>query len=272
MNTMKMKTISTCILAAMLLLAYPVLGQTDANALETALHGKPLGLRSYSADSVAKFTWIDGKLVPDTILLYGLGAFFPDTVRQKGSKILIEGQYSTLVLSGGKMAPMGKLPMRLEVELQGANPAVVIPQLQALLFFPSLKATMDALPEYVSDFLPFPIEGKFQSTCHCVHVLQEGKWTKLEASTTKITPPGFIKMASNDSLNQMAIDAKVSGTITLIYLVAETGRIDEVWVAKPLDAGIDTAAAKLGRDNMLQPAMLDGKPVGTVLIQTIPVN
>jgi hypothetical protein len=269
---MKMKMICTCTLAAMMLLASPLLGQTDAPGLETALHGKPLGLRSYSADSVAKFTWVGGKLVPETILLYGLGAFFTDTVRLKGSTILIEGQYSTLVLSGGKLAPMGKVPMRLEVELQGVSPATVIPQLQASLFFPSLKDTMDNLPDYVSDFLPFPVEGKFQSSCHCIHVLQDGKWNKLDAVTTKITPPAFIKMASNDSLNQMAIDAKVSGTITLIYMVAETGRIDEVWVAKPLDPGIDAAAAKLGRDNLLRPASLDGKPVGTVLIQTIPIN
>ena len=51
-----------------------------------------------------------------------------------------------------------------------------------------------------------------------------------------------------------------------------TGRVDEVWLAKPLSATLDESAAKSGRDNIFQPATLDGKPVGTVLIQTIPVN
>jgi len=48
---------------------------------------------------VVKYTWVDGKLLPDPIVLHGLEAFFTDTVRQKGSKILIEGQVEPLVLA-----------------------------------------------------------------------------------------------------------------------------------------------------------------------------
>ena len=69
---MKIRMICTCILAAAMLLARPVSGQTDASALEAALHGKALGLRSYSADPVAKYTWVDGKLLPDPIVLHGV--------------------------------------------------------------------------------------------------------------------------------------------------------------------------------------------------------
>jgi hypothetical protein len=263
--------ISTCILAAAMLLARPVLGQTDATALEAALHGKHLGLLSYSADSVVRFTYVDGKLLQDPILLHGLGVFTPDTVRQKGSKILIEGQFGSLVLSGGSIHLTESLPMRIEVDLQGANAATVIPQLQALLFFPSLGATLKGLPEYVSDFLPFPIDAKLQPACHCVRVSQDGKWTKLEENDPKLKPPVFLKMATNPALNQMAIDAKISGTLTLIYYVSETGRVAEVWLAKPLGGGLNDSAAKTGWDNVLQPATLDGKPVGSVLIQTLPL-
>ena len=72
---MRIRTICTCILAAIMLLARPVSAQTDATALEAALHGKHLGLLSYSADPVAKFTYVDGKLLPGPIVLHGLGAF-----------------------------------------------------------------------------------------------------------------------------------------------------------------------------------------------------
>jgi len=267
-----MKTIWICLLAATMLLARPVMGQTDAAALETVLHGKALGLLSYSADSVVKFTYVDGKLIQDPLLMHGLGAFFPDTVRQKGSKILIEGQFSTLVLSSGKLAPMEKLPMRIEVELQGASPAVVFPKLQSLLFFPSIKAAIDGLPEYVSDFLPYPFDGKLQSACHCVHVFQDGKWIKLQGDFSKLTAPTFIKKVENPKLNQMAIDAKISGTITLVYYVADSGRVDELWLAKPLSMELDESAARTGRDNIFNPATLEGKPVGSILIQTVPVN
>jgi hypothetical protein len=260
---MKIRMICTCILAAAMLLAHPVSGQTDATALEASLHGKALGLRIYSADPVVKYTWVDGKLLSDPIVLHGLGAFFPDTVRQKGSKVLIEGQVEPLVLAGGGIHPMGKLPMRLEVDLQGANPAAVLPQLQALLFFPSLGAALKGLPEYVADMLPYPTDVKFQPACHCFHVSQDGKWTKIDIGSTNFAAPVNIKKAANPGLDQMAIDEKTSGTITLIYLVSETGRVDDT---------LDESAAKSERDNVFQPATLDGKPVGTVLIQTIPVN
>ncbi len=269
---MKIRMICTCILAATVLLAHPVLAQTDASALEAALHGKALGLRIYSADPVVKYTWVDGKLLPDPIVLHGLEAFFTDTVRQKGSKILIEGQVEPLVLAGGAIHPMGKLPMRLEVDLQGANPAAVLPQLQALLFFPSLGAALKGLPEYVADMLPFPSDIKFQPACHCFHVFQDGKWVQVDANNPKLIAPAIIKQASNPGLDQMAIDAKISGTITLIYYVSDTGRVDEVWLAKPLGAGLNESAAKSIWDNIFQPAKLDGKPIGTILVQTIPVN
>ena len=269
---MKIRMICTCILAAAMLLARPVSGQTDAAALEAALHGKPLGLRSYSADPVVKYTWVDGKLLPDPIVLHGIEAFFTDTVRQKGSRVLIEGEVEPLVLAGGSIHPMGKLPMRLEVDLQGANPAAVLPQLQALLFFPSLGAALKGLPEYVADMLPYPTNVKFQPACHCFHVSQEGKWTRIDIGNTNFAAPVNMKKAANPGLDQMAIDEKISGTITLIYLVSETGRVNEVWLAKPLSATLDESATKSERDNVFQPATLDGKPVGTVLVQTIPVN
>jgi hypothetical protein len=272
MDCMKTKSICICILAAATLLARPVLGQTDVTALETALQGKHLGLRSFSADSVTQFTYVDGKLLQTPALLHGLGAFTPDTVRQKGSKILIEGKFGSLVLSGGSIHLTETLPMRIEVELQGASPATVIPQLQSLLFFPSLGAALKGLPEYVADMLPFPVDAKLQLACHCFHVSQDAKWTNIDIGSTNFAAPVNIKKATNPGLDQMAIDEKLSGTITLIYVITDAGRVDEVWLAKPLSATLDESAAKSERDNVFQPATLDGKPVGTVLLQTIPVN
>ena len=94
----------------------------------------------------------------------------------------------------------------------------------------------------------------------------------MDGSNPNLAAPGFIKMVPNPALNQMAIDAKVSGTITFIYLVSDMGGVDELWLAKPLGANLDESAAKTSREDMFKPATLNGKPVGTPLVRTIPVN
>ncbi len=267
-----MKKILILVLAASALLVRPAICQTDAAALETAIHGKAFGLKGYPADPVVKYTWLGGKAVPGPVDLHAMMAFFPDTVRLKSGKILIEGQSSTLVKSGPKLAPMGKVPMRLEIDLQGADAATVIPQLQGGLFFPGLKAALDGLPPEISDMVPFPADGVYHATCNCAYIQQDGKWVKLEANDPKLSALAFIKMTKNEGLDQKGIDLKVSGSISLIYFISDIGRVDEVWVAKPLNPEVDALAAKGGRENLFRPAMYEGKPVGTVLLQTIPVN
>lgn len=258
--------------AAALAVGRPALAQTDAASLETAIHGKAFGVRGYPADPVVKYTWIGGKLLPGFVDLHGMMVFFPDTVRMKGGKVLIEGQASTLVKNGPKLAPMGKVPMRLEIDLQGADAATVFPQLQGALFFPSLKAALDNLPPPLTDMVPFPADGVYRSTCNCAYIDQDGKWVKLEAGDPKLSAPSVLKTVPNPALDQKAIDLKVSGTISLIYVLSDVGRADEVWVAKPLSPEVDALAAKGGRAATIRPANYDGHPVGTVLLQTIPVN
>ena len=78
-------------------------------------------------------------------------------------------------------------------------------------------------------------------------------------------------MVPNPALNKMAINAKLSGTITFIYLVSDMGRVDELWLAKPF-GDLDESAAKTSRRRHVKPATLNGKPIGTPLVRTIPVN
>jgi hypothetical protein len=243
-----------------------------AQALEDALHGKPLALKTYSADAVARYTWVDGKLIPGPIDMHGFKFFISDTVRLKGGKLTIEGQSSTLVLNAGKLAPMGKTPMRLEIDLGAADAAKVLPELQADLFFPGIAVALHSLPEQVRDFIPFPADGIYQPRCHCSYIEDDGKWVRLEANDPKLGALGFVNTASDPGLVQKAIDAKVSGSLTLIYLVSSAGRVDEVWIAKPLGSGLDESATKTGRQNIFKPATYEGKPVGAIMMQTLPVN
>ena len=94
---MRIRTICTCILAAAMLLARPVSAQTDASALEAALHGKHLWavqlLRGPGGEVYLR-QWQTASLIPSSCM--GWRAFTPDTVQKKGSKVLIEGQFASL--------------------------------------------------------------------------------------------------------------------------------------------------------------------------------
>ena len=103
---------------------------------------------------------------------------------------------------------------------------------------------------------PYPIDVKLQPPCNCVHVLQDGKWIDIDGSNPNLVPPGFTKMVPNPALDQMAIDAKISGTITFIYQVSDMGRVDELWLAKPLSSALDESAAKTCREDMFKPCLL----------------
>jgi len=271
-------------LSAVIALSLPALasGQTDARGLQNALHGKQLGLRSYSADEVAQYKWVDGGLVTGAVNLHGLEAFLTDSVTLKNGKIVIKGSRETLVRNGTDMATAGRTPMTLEIDLQGADPAVVIPQLQAALFFPDLDSAIAGLPKMVAQMLPASAEKiptevnrtktkerTINSTRDFDHIYKDGNWIDIKKSGSKYTPPDVIKTADPVS-SQEAIDKKISGTVSLALHVSENGRVDEVWLLRPLGFGLDESAANTVRQYVFRPAQLDGKPVEAE--QTVGVN
>ncbi len=263
-----MRTIWTTVLSAVMALALPLVvsGQTDVRALQDALHGKQLELRSYSADPVAEYKWVNGGLVTGTVNLHGLEVFLTDSVSRKKGKIVFQGNRVTLVRNGTDVATAGRSPMRLEVELNGADPAAVLPQLQTAMFFPHLQDAIDGLPKMVSHMLPAPIdktqptEGATKSKCVCYHIFKEGNWIDIEKSVSKYTGPAVLKSAEPE-YSQEAREAKISGVVLLAIHISEKGRVDEVWLLRPLGIGLDENAAKAARQYLFRPAQLDRKPV-----------
>jgi TonB family protein len=257
-------------------------GQADVRALQGALHGKQLGLRSYSADADAQYKWVNGGLVTGAVHLHGLEAFLTDSVTLKNGKIVIKGNRETLVRNGTDMATAGRTPMTLEIDLQGANPAVVIPQLQTALFFLHLQDAIAGLPKMVAQMLPASAEKiptevnrtktkerTISSTRDFYRIYKDGNWIDIKKSGSKYTPPDVIKTA-DPVFSQEAIDKKISGTVSLALHVSENGRVDEVWLLRPLGFGLDESAANTVRQYVFRPAQLDGKPVEAE--QTMGVN
>ena len=123
--------------------------QKDVHAIENDLRDKPMTLRSYSADSVARYSWAGGKLEAAPVKLHALGVFIPQSVTLKKNELLtIGGTRSTLILDSktGQPKQAGQSFMNIEVDLHGADPAIVLPKMQEMLFFPDLAQAIAALP------------------------------------------------------------------------------------------------------------------------------
>ena len=88
----------------------------------------------------------------------------------------------------------------------------------------------------------------------------------MEVNDPKLRLSTMLKAAETPVFDQ------VSGTLALIFSVSDVGRVEEVWVAAPLAPGVDESAAKSLRESTFNPATLDGKQDGAVLIQTLGVN
>lgn len=259
-----MRTKGVCVLGLCLGLAHVASGQTDADGLEAMLKGKQLALRSYAADALVRYVWVDGKLSEGPSQMRGLVAFVDDSVKLKGGKLLLSGNRWIWIRDNTELKAMGKSPMRLEVDLGGADPAAVLPQLRTMMFFDDPQSAIDGLPDPFAELVPYPSDGRGRSTCKCTEIYQDGGWTKIESHSSRISNPSLLKIGEPSFTNE-ARQAKVSGKVYVVFRVTEQGRVDQIWLAKPLGYGLDEAAAKAVQEYQFRPAQLDGKPVGTVL-------
>jgi len=226
----------------------PVGAQTDARGLERALKGKELYLRSYSSEAVDRSSWVDGKLVEAPAAVHTVGAFTASGVKLKGSKLEIGGFRASLSCEPkkGRCGLTGKNGMRLEIDLNNADPGAVIPQLQDLLFFADQDAAIDALPKKVEAFFKPPAQDRSS------------------AVDPKVIVPRILRQ-TNPGFTQEARDNKVNGSVRIGFVVDTNGVPQDLWLLKSLGYGLDEAAEAALRTYAFAPAMKDGKPVAVGL-------
>ena len=269
---LRMKIRLVWVAAVTTALAISASAQTNVNALQSAIHGKPLGLRSYSADAEADYTWNDNHLSSRPVKLHGLEVFVDNSVDLIHGKTVVTGTHETLLRYGSKLALEARSPMVLKIDLKGADPATVIPQLQAALFFPDLQSAIDNLPRMVATMIPAAVDKSSEDgpstkpTCDCDRIFKEGSWIDIEKSSARYRYPVQIDPDSTPSpeFSQAAKDNIISGIILFTFHVSDNGRVDEVWLLRPLGFGMDEVAADTVRTYRFKPAQLDGKPIESV--------
>jgi hypothetical protein len=80
------------------------------------------------------------------------------------------------------------MPMKLEVELHGAAPAAMIPNLTDMLFFPDAKVAAAGLPEQVADMLPFDVGRTPKVKRDFQSVFDGGRWLRVNSQRHKDCP------------------------------------------------------------------------------------
>jgi TonB family protein len=244
-----------------ILTALPALAQTDARGLEDALKGKQLVLRSYSADKIAHYDWADGKLVDAPASVHTLGVFDATSAKLKGQKLSISGSRATLIRDAktNKLGLASKSQVEIEINLNGADAASVLPQLRTLLFFPDLAQAIAGLPERVAKFVPASVPRDVSpDPCHCQQLLRDGEWVKVPLSDSKLSPPTLIH-AEDPNYTSDAMGAKV-GPVRVRMLIDTEGNPTDLWLTVSQGYGLDESVEAAVQKYRFNPARYDNKP------------
>jgi hypothetical protein len=225
--------------------------------LQAALHGKSLPLRCYSADPVAHYVWSTGSLALQPVAIHTLALFTTKTVQMEDSKLLIVGERATIA-SGDEKKKWGQLtktPMTIQIDVTSADLETVLPLLQDSLFFSTIDAALENLPDDIAAAIPWN------------NTLKSGQSIVAKNSMlTNITPPKLVEAAhASVSATDPAQQKLADGTVVYLTRVSSTGAVDGLWLARGLGAGMDESAAAAVHKYRFEPAQFDGHPVDALV-------
>jgi TonB family protein len=241
-------------------------GQIDAHTIEHDLKGKSMALRSYSAEPVARYEWVDDKFIPVPGHTFTLGVFTTKSVKLKGDKLIFEGTRGTLMHDPQKnlLGRAGDTPMKLELDLHNAPTTLQSPMLEKMLFVEDDAAAIAGLPMPLSEMLPLNTTGRTPTKCGCAMIFDGGQWVKLTPKDPQYGYPK-LKFSVEPEFSEKARRQKISGEVAVEIYVDNTGHVGDVWIGRGVGLGLDEKAVAAARQYVFEPAMYQGRPVGTEL-------
>ena len=239
--------------------------QIDAHAVEQEMKEKKVALRSYSAEPVARYEWVNDKLVAAAGHVFTLGIFATRSIKLKKGLLVFEGTRSVLVHDpqNNRMAMVGESPMRLEVDLHNAPAGLTWPMLEEMLFYKDGATLAAGMPEWVSGSLPADVDTAPKDRCECTRIFDRGEWIKLGRKDPQFIMPK-LTYSVEPEFTEEARKQKLAGTVSVVIYIDNTGHVGDVWLAHALGSGLDDMAAKAVRQYVFDPATYAGRPVGSV--------
>jgi TonB family protein len=257
------------VLAVTLLFARLGWGQIDAHSVEQELKGKPMSLRSFSAQPIERYRWVDDKFVAAPERLYTLGVFTTKSAKLKGKTLVLDGERGTIMRDpkANLLGRMGVVPMTLEIDLSNAPTTLTPSTLKNLLFFEDTQKTLAGLSIAIADMLPADINAMPTTRCDCDRIFDNGQWIKVAKKdphlvSAKLKPNSMTEPTFSDEARKR----KVTGTVAVVIYVNSIGNVEEAWLAHPLGFGLDEKALEVVQKYVFEPETYEGKPVGKVLV------
>jgi TonB family protein len=241
-------------------------GQINAKAVEKELKGKRVALRSYSAESVARYEWRGDTLVAVPGHEFTLGEFTAKSVKVKGNVLYIQGTRGTLVRDAVKNALVqtGDTTMTLEIDLHNAPTTLQLPEMEKMLFFDDEAKAIAGLAMPLSEILPLNRTSGATVTCNCSRIFDGNQWRTISRSDHEYSFPR-LKFSREPEFSEEARQQKVAGEVTLVLYIDNTGHVGDIWIGRALGWGLDEKAVEAARQYVFEPAMYAGKAVGTEL-------
>jgi TonB family protein len=248
--------------------------QMSVKDVQKLLKGKPLGLKSYSAEPVTHYDWTKGNIVAVPGKTFAVALFTTSSVQSKDGVITLTGKRALIVRDPkkGNLVLAAGVPMRLDVDLHGAPESEVLPRMREMLFTEDLPDLIESLPaplRELREMMEFDIgEGKAGAGCGCTHILKDDDWIDFEAKgdadypLPRITCQAEAKYSEEVRKNEEARKNKVARSVVLVVYVDDLGQVGNVWIVEPLGHGLDAKAVAAVRTYKFEPATYKGKTVG----------
>ena len=247
--------------------------QSDKDAekvFEQSVLNQQLYLRNFSAETDLKARWTGNTVHFEPPFAHILLPLTIEAVKFKSSLVEIDALRPIVVVDPAKGLVPGPAttPVRILVDIKGANKQLLFPALSQALFWPSRDEALAAVPREHGG--KAPIEPKLYPQLAGAHQVSPDKICDCNDLGTPAcrgrapyegAVPMKILRVGEPEFSEEARKKKVNGQVTFSVVVDETGQITDIWIVQPLGLGLDENAVRALHQYVMQPATCHDRPV-----------
>jgi TonB family protein len=245
------------------------------NDLHDSMANSQLVLKNFSGEDRVLAAWSGAGLELEPPRWRTMGVLTVESIKLKREKLTLKCVRHVAVRDETDKVVLYAQPSTIDIEvnLNGADPAEVLPKLKDALFYPSISDALAAIPKELQNMIPAridkslaPANGGFKilkPLCDCVD-RDKPACVATHRPMDGMIPPKYLH-SQDPRYSDDARNAKLGGLVDVRLRVDANGHPTDLWVARPLGMGLDEEAAKSVLTYAFKPATCHGTPVSVFL-------